>query len=266
MDSGFYQLKQDDGMKFQKGNILFWVLLGIVLFGGLSMVVKRAGESTDMMTADAEKMSIAAAEIIDYAEAVKTAALRMMASGRCTETQISFENDVYLNFDGTVAQPLGSHSTTTDRCKIFNESGGKLEPLIPATMAYQTVTAADQTPETVLQMKAGHPVLAKLQIINVGRNGDIPELVLKIMYLPDELCRAINRIQKVPGSSNDYLPINNDWGARKFAGDYSVPFATAGMIGNVDATLMGQTSFCARYSATSSGKRDAAFFHVIYAR
>lgn len=245
----------------ESGNVFFLILLGIAIFGALTyafMPSLRVGQ--DGLTK--ERADLAAVEIVDYAETIKNAVARMIASGKCTENQISFENEVYQDFNGALAQPLGSQPLAIDRCKIFHPKGGGLSAILPAKASFPEISAGDLPPGQ--STKAGHPIMIIAQVVNLAGGPDVLELMIKVPHVPDEVCKAINKKWGILGDSNDNLPINNDWGMEKFDGDYTPLFPGAGTLGNVDNTLRNQSAFCARY--TTGSKIDAAYYHVLLAR
>ncbi len=242
----------------QSGNVLFYVLIGIVMFALLAVVVKRSMHDSNQNMVSDEQMYMAASEMVDYAESIKTAVLRLIASGRCVDTQISFENDVYLQKGGDKLQPITTGPTATlKRCRIFDSAGGGLTPAFPAQEYFPYVTAVGATP------RDGHPHLILAQLPQVGIWPDSPELVLKIPGVPTDLCRAINRKAGIEGAGGNFLPVDPDTGSVLFSGTYTLT-GTNGILGNDDTTLVGKGNFCAK--ATAGSTQDAAYYHLILPR
>lgn len=189
--------------KASSGNALFLVLIGIVLFGALSFAVTksfRGGEKT----ANLEQLKVGATDVLRYLSSVQQAVNRLITVNGCSESEISFENNMVLNGSNAAVYPAGYVTTPADgRCKVFDSAGGGLSPrLFEQNPGFINPSAA-----LVSQPKPGHfQVRNTEQFVGVG--SDLPDVAMRIMYVSAGLCAAVNKILDIPGTG-DYLPIGN---------------------------------------------------------
>lgn len=229
-----------------------------MLFAALTLAF-GSGSRFGATSTEEENAGIMAGEILEFASAVKAATDRLMASGRCNEFQISFENDVSKNKNGTFVVPFGSQ-TTTDACRVFKPNGGGIQMRTFTGPYFPTIADADRPPGQ--DYLAGNPVVVLVDGVYAG-SGEL-DLALKIPYMTPALCAALNKKMDIPGNTSNYLPINNDYGSKPFAGDYTPLFGGAGTLANVDFTLRAKTAFCAKYLAGPPS--DYSFFYLIHVR
>lgn len=105
-------------MTSQRGNALFIILIGIVLFAALSYAVTQSTRGGGDMGAG-EKATVQATDIVSYGNQVATAVKSMMALNGCKDTQISFENPVIAGYENPNAPADKS-------CNVFDAAGGGL--------------------------------------------------------------------------------------------------------------------------------------------
>lgn len=108
----------------EKGNVLWFILVAVVLLGALTMVLSRSGSSVDQ-SGDVERMRIEASQLIRYAKSVETA-IQQMTLRNVSENEVSFQNDISAT-DYTNASCDDSSDATYPGCLVFNEDGGGLE-------------------------------------------------------------------------------------------------------------------------------------------
>jgi len=97
----------------ERGNVFFYIFLGIALFGALSFAVSQGGQGSIKGLAD-EQSRLRATEIIDYTDSVGKAVGIMRLRG-VKLTELSFANT------GDVA--YGTPGTTPEH-EVFNAEGG----------------------------------------------------------------------------------------------------------------------------------------------
>ena len=100
----------------ERGNIFFYILLGIVLFSALAYAVSR-NRIGNTGVSD-QKAKLYASEIISYANQVNDAVNRLRLRG-CKENEISFENS-------TSSLYPNSNAPTDKSCHVFGSSIGNL--------------------------------------------------------------------------------------------------------------------------------------------
>ncbi len=111
----------------ESGNIFFYILLAIVLFAALSYVASQGNRGNTSTLTD-QQAKLAAQEIIEYGQTVANAVQKLRLRG-CTDTQISFENDVVSGY-GNVNAP------TDNSCHVFKIEGGGLNWANPPPAFY----------------------------------------------------------------------------------------------------------------------------------
>ncbi len=98
------------------GSVLFFILIGVVLFAALSYTVAQMMRGGNAEVISEQKAELYAEEIIDYARQVRLAIQNMRISNGCSDEEISFENDVVVGYEHTPA--------VRDACKVFHPDGG----------------------------------------------------------------------------------------------------------------------------------------------
>ncbi len=115
-----------DSRRGEKGNVMFLIFLGVVMFAALSFNVAqmlRSGDSTVAITK--QKARLYSSEILDYGRAIKQALQNVKISNECMDSDISFENSV---ISGYTHSPIAR-----DECKIFHNDGGGMTYLPPSS-------------------------------------------------------------------------------------------------------------------------------------
>lgn len=107
----------------EKGNVLWFILVGVVLIGALTMVLSRSGTSVDQ-SGDFEQMRIQATQLIRYAKSVETT-IQQMNLRNVSENEISFQNTVSVT-DYTNSSCDDDADSTYPGCMVFNVEGGGL--------------------------------------------------------------------------------------------------------------------------------------------
>lgn len=101
----------------ERGNIFFFILLGIMLFGALAFMISRGMRSETTSTMSQRQAELAAVDILSYAQRLERSIAKIQRRGM-SENDISFENSVDTGYDRTPAQPA-EHN-------IFEAAGGGL--------------------------------------------------------------------------------------------------------------------------------------------
>lgn len=102
--------------KHENGNALWFILIGVVLVGILTMVLSRGASNTDQ-SGDVEQRRIQASQLLRYGKGVQTAIEQMKLRG-VSENDISFEH-------GNPAASVNPNCAVAD-CKVFDTGGGGL--------------------------------------------------------------------------------------------------------------------------------------------
>lgn len=168
--------------KNERGNVLFIVLIGIVMFGALSFAVR--GSNTSRLKVDKEQEVLLIAGVMQYAQNIQAAVTNLRLTG-CSDTQISFDStETGTTYDNPFAPASG-------KCNVFASLGGPIQYKTPDTRLldsaqsaqplYGTYFVTGQTGMTGLGVS--NPCGATL---SAGR-----ELVLYVPYVKREVCEAI---------------------------------------------------------------------------
>lgn len=109
----------------QRGNALFLILIAVALFAALGYAVTQSSRGASSV--NREQQIIDAARIIEQAGMIEQTVSRLILAVGCTDTRISFENNV-------VAGYTNASAPTNKSCHVFDPAGGGLNfPLAPAS-------------------------------------------------------------------------------------------------------------------------------------
>lgn len=112
--------KENHLYRFERGNVLFLILIAVVLFAGLSYAVtqsSRGGGSTNKETS-----KINAALVIQYGTILKNAVNRVSLINGCSTEELNFDG-----LDGTNLLPGTNPNSPADgSCHIFDINGGNV--------------------------------------------------------------------------------------------------------------------------------------------
>ncbi len=220
--------------KTESGNILFYILIAVVMFGALSFAISQNNRG-NVGALTKEKNNLAATDILDYTNVLASAVVQLRLRGY-DNTEISFEND-------TVSGYTNPNCNGDTGCLVFHPDGGGIvwsEP--PAgsndgsTWLFTGTTVVEQT----------------------GSDGT-PELAVILPHVTGGVCQEINK--KLSIGSGDPPPILNGLASltdTKFQGTYS----TDNTLGTLSSEHAGKSAFC--FSETASGQNY--FFRTLIAR
>lgn len=110
--------------KNERGNVLVFVLIGVVLFAALAFTVARGFRSEGTSNLTKRELDLSVSDTLDYTQRLQRAVDRLRQRG-CSESEISFENT-------TVS---GYSFSTRDECKVFHPDGGSLAYTPPASIS-----------------------------------------------------------------------------------------------------------------------------------
>lgn len=110
----------------ERGNVLWFILIALVLIGLLTAVVTRSG-STVEQTGDVEQTSIVMSQILRFASGVEATITNMKLQG-ISENQISFQ-------DSATGATYTNANCTGTACRVFHVQGGGISYQDPPTAA-----------------------------------------------------------------------------------------------------------------------------------
>lgn len=150
----------------QKGSALFIILIAVALFAALSYTVagmlQKGGSTNELSKRQSE---LYAGEILDYARVVRQKVQELRISNGCSDTDISFENNIVAGY---------TNGTNTD-CQVFSPDGGGLAFLSPSE---------DVNDGSAWLFNGDN------NVVDVGTAA--PELVMILPNLDSDICTEIN--------------------------------------------------------------------------
>ena len=99
----------------QRGSAIVWILIMVALFAALTYTMSEGSRTGESQLGD-QQAGLAATEILDYGRNIKNAVQQLLING-CSDTEISFENDV-------VAGYTNANAPTDKSCHVFHPNGG----------------------------------------------------------------------------------------------------------------------------------------------
>lgn len=202
----------------QSGNVLWFVLIGVVLLAALTLLLTRSGSTVDQ-SGDVEQLRIKESQLIRYGKSLETAVQQLLLNG-CSENDISFENplsaDDYTN----------AGSPPDKRCHVFEPEGTGLtwqslgEDAIPGSVD-NTVIAND----------------GKFSGLGTDSGAAGTDLIL-LVYTTSELCSQINKDLGISGDISSGVDTFESYADGKFWDNWIIGLALGG------PALEGKNSGC----------------------
>lgn len=240
-------------MKNEKGSIVVWLLVGVLLFAALGMAMMR-GSRTSAVSLSQEQAKAYANQLISYGQELKSAVKRLELRG-CGVSKISFETTaVGYNYTNASAPDDGS-------CDVFDARGGGMNwPAIPRAMLDPAMEAGNAN--------FGVPFFTGMAgVVGLGKdcaNDSCSELLLLVADIQKTVCEEINRKFSLPPpgteSITNYSP--HDVPPILFQGSYT--YINAGsVVGNDILALARQQTGCFQSETTGN---PYVFFQVLLTR
>lgn len=211
--------------KKQSGNVLIFILIAIVLLGGLTVLLSRTGSQSED-TGDTEQLAIQASTLLEYAGGLQSAVQSLRMRG-CSENQISFE----ISGVGQEAGYNNPNAPVDLACHVFYPNG--------AGITYKK--KEDFFPKGVWTGNDTNNFVGRSSIIDVGTA--LPELYW-IMRMPDDGKNICTQINRQLGYADPTPPVTAVFGIPPYNGTFS---AVAPV---VTPALTGKKTYCISYSST----------------
>lgn len=181
--------------RYQSGNVLWFVLIGIVLLGTITSLLTRSSSSTNE-TGNYERESIIASEVLNYLNGIEVAIQHMKARG-ISEDDISFHGAAAA-YTHTPVQPESN--------RVFSAEGGG-------------ITVNDFADASIIDQNSvkndGEIHFRNGQFDNFGTSAR--ELFATIRNPTVSFCNTINRLAGINGIPTIVGNISDG----TFQGDYS---------------------------------------------
>lgn len=166
-----------------RGNILFLILLAVVLFAALSYAVTAAMRGGEGKSAGSESAELAAAEILQWFNAVDNAVMRMNLVGGIAYEDMSFGYDAKYFNGNPVPNYMNNTRCTSDSCRIF-ETGGGVTP--PDFTKHANPNATGIAPTSI---GAGYMILRMMRWPSAGT--DLNDVAMWLYYIDEHVCDAV---------------------------------------------------------------------------
>ncbi|MBN8521803.1 MAG: hypothetical protein J0L77_07910 [Alphaproteobacteria bacterium] len=222
----------------QSGNALIFILIAVVLLGGLTMLLTRSSGSSED-TGEIERTQIEAGEAMRFGKSLAQSAQNLIAQG-CSENTLNFD------YEAAVTGYENPSSPADKSCDIFDAKG--------AGLTWRTVPSSLSS--------ANYLITSANTVQGVGcdtGNATCTDLILMLPGISQTACAQINRLVKVTNPAN-VPPADTDNlvdTSTKFTGGYAFVRALADAGGH----LTGKETGCIQ---TSPG--NFALYTVILGR
>ena len=224
----------------QNGNVLFFILIGIVLFGALTYAISQSEDNTDS-NIDEERSILNSTAVINYTTDLKRAMNRMSELNGCSTEEMSFEQHPYTDTSIFGGFP-NSNSPSDFSCHIFHPNGGGLTP------------------------PGGPSDLGASNIRYTGTCG-VPGVGLHIVFglgnISLDMCRKLNKLAGYNAPSFEPTQAGYSCTTRNYDGTFST-------IGGIDS-LSGERRGCIRgvgsyFDDIARGANEYWYYEVLYER
>lgn len=243
----------------QAGNIMFFILLGIVLFAALGYTFSKTSRTTATVTL--EEATMAGNHILNYASTLENAVTMVMTAGTDVSA-LSFENATVAGY---------TNGAAVARNKIFDAAGGGITYEIPETSwldsAYSASTFYGQwyfaANVCVPYIGSGDTTC------NSDASSATEDIVVFLPYLKKDICLYLNKKIGIASCGTDTpcaQTAGNMWPAAgtKFTGSLADGEQTYG----ADASYQFKSSGCMTGSGGGATPPSGSytFFKVLSAR
>ncbi|MEM7680103.1 MAG: hypothetical protein AAF182_03775 [Pseudomonadota bacterium] len=261
--------------KSQEGNIFLIVLVGIVLFAGLSFTISRSMRSESVSKISDREVRLASTEIIEYGARIERAVSRLRRKG-CSENEISFEGigEFMVKVNG---EPLNLENPDAPEdfiCHIFHPDGAGVIERFPAL---EKVSINPRSLDNN-SMDPRSMQVTTTRVLGHGSDEDSErgtDLVLIIGRLSEKACQDINDALEIDFTLDDEDPETGQEGLKVFdnppvdnwscdslfRGEFS---DCSDPIGDRAEILQGRNAFCVDRGDRAGENRH--YVHVLIAR
>jgi hypothetical protein len=229
--------KQNRHHDAERGNVLWFILIVVVLLGALTMALSRSATNVDQ-SGDVEQQRISSSQILRYAKSLENAIQQLILNG-CSESDISFENSIATEYENT-------NNPDNESCFIFSPEGAGLNW---QSFSEEDIFGGDD-----------FVIVNNQKVLGVGSDdaGARGTDLVMFIKMDSDLCLSINKDLGISTVTND-IKIDEGTFTDLFTGTFS---ATPVEIGNATGpALLGQTAGC----GIDPSKQHVAFY-VLLAR
>ncbi len=240
----------------QSGSVFFIIILAIAMFAGLSYAVFKGGAGSGAQLTN-DQARLAAQEVIAYTDTIAKAVQTLRLRG-CSDTQISFANNVFTAVDGTLTHPDGHNpnAPVSGECDVFKPQGGNVNP----TYLSASATKMYRSPPPAGWAKPGG--LSTYAIISTGLGTPAHELFIIPAFIEFNVCMKINEILGI--NNPDGKPPDDQaiaGGGNKYNGTYLLTET----VGDEIPQLGNASAFC-KSAANVMSPKEYHFYRVVLVR
>ena len=244
----------------QTGSAIIWILIAVALFAALGYAFNSTSRTSTSILSDAEADAYAT-QIIAYGNEVKAAVKRLQLRG-CSDTEISFENNVVSGY-------TNPNAPTDKRCHVFDIAGGGL--------TYKNLDSNWLDSDASSYANYGETLFVLMCPLGIGTDLDdvtgsacntttntleYGDLAFVTSFIKKEICEALNK--KIFQDSTIPTDGLNSYYNNKFAGNYEIVTAQSVILGS---TYTGKRSVCHTVSGgTILGVGNYSYFNILIAR
>lgn len=231
-------------MNREKGSVLIYIFIAIVVLAALTFAVSRGGRQGSG-TINKERSDLLATQILDYTEMIRRAIQTMKING-LNDEDLCFDSDRWGNNNYDHA------ACSETKNQIFNSGGGGAVFQDPATDVLDTALSSQS------QYGQWHFTGAN-NVTGVGSdcdpNADCNELLLILPYIRRDVCLALNK--KLQTTTPDIVPVDD--ANFDMTSEYTGTYIDGETINSVN--LRGKRSGC--FQATTTPVDGAYFFFAV---
>lgn len=229
------------------GNVLFLILIAVALFAALSYAVSSTMRSGGG-DSQAEQTSTQASVILSYAAGIRQSYDRIKIMNGCS----AYDNPSEDSFAGNPA-------TYPGKCNLFDskDGGGSIYDTFPANSPIWSATPTQEGARVSFQ---------SMWVRGIG-SPDGAEAEMVIFNIKPEICKAINKILKIPADPSGEPPQEDSpyeggfGGPRQSCCNDLFDNVTIGHAFGVDNALAGRGEGC--YKAERAGVMGYHYYSVI---
>ena len=240
----------------ERGNVLFYILIAVALIAALSYAVSSTGRggSTDI---SAERASLAASEILEYANVLSSATTQLKLRG-CRDIEVSFDNTI----SGTDYSNTNAPADNT--CNVFHLAGGGVQYIDPeAEWLDNDFNAEDYFGETLITATACVDQIGSGTADCAAAGSGAAELIAVTGFIKEEICISLNRKLGV-GTAGAAPPVDDGSAWPTSSTAYQGNYTGGTRIQDSGQILDGRKAAC--FEATTNPAGGFHFYKVLLAR
>lgn len=230
-------------VSYEKGNVLFLILIAVVLFAALSYAVTQSSRGGS--SAASEQADLQASRLMNYSAMVKTAIMRLKLREGATVGDIYYNSDIYKRISGSPA-PAALGSPADPSLYLFHPDGGGL-----SEMTFEDI-AVDCSSCPTAYIRPGHMLMAWVNAQWLGTSAD--DAAITFFGMNQGVCEAINRKVGISGIPQTSMPFTSTVIGINFDGSpYGATPTTNGQnnLTNGSSGVEGHNMFCIEDTALS---------------